>query len=316
MVDLKEFSKREVKLTGGHRLCAGCPAPTIAKLAMMCSDKPVIVSNATGCLEVSTTIYPYSAWNTPWIHTAFENSAANIAGVEAAFKVLKRKGVLDKDKDFRFMAIAGDGGTYDIGLQALSGAIERGHKFVYICYDNEAYSNTGIQRSSATPLFANTTTDPVGNVKPGKFEVRKNFTEIMVAHNIKYIAQASLSNLPDMISKIEKAFRYTDESATFVNVISPCVPGWGIKDDESINVSKLAVDTCFWPLYDVEDGVYKLSYNPEESGKKKPVEEFLKGQARFKHLFKGDSQQNAARIAQIQADVDKKWEALKKKCGL
>jgi len=316
MIDLKEFSKREVKLTGGHRLCAGCPAPTIAKLAMMCSDKPVVVSNATGCLEVSTTIYPYSAWNTPWIHTAFENSAANIAGVESAFKALKRKGALGTDKDFRFMAIAGDGGTYDIGLQALSGAIERGHKFVYICYDNEAYSNTGIQRSSATPLFANTTTDPVGNVKPGKFEARKNFTEIMVAHNMKYIAQASLSNLPDMLSKLEKAFKFTDESATFVNVISPCVPGWGIKDDEAISVSKLAVDTCFWPLYEVEDGVYKLNYNPEESGKKKPVEEFLKTQARFKHLFKGYAQQNAARIALVQADVDRKWTALKKKCNV
>jgi len=141
LVDIKKFAQREVKMMGGHRLCAGCPAPTIAKLAMMCSDKPVVVSNATGCLEVSTTIYPYSAWRTPWIHVAFENTAANIAGVESAFHALKRKGLLDKDKDFRFMGIAGDGGTYDIGLQALSGAIERGHKFVYICYDNEAYMN-------------------------------------------------------------------------------------------------------------------------------------------------------------------------------
>ncbi len=311
MVDLKKFAQREVKMMGGHRLCAGCPAPTIAKLAMMCSDKEVVVSNATGCLEVSTTIYPYSAWNTPWIHTAFENTAANIAGVEVAYHALKRKGLIDKE--YRFMAIAGDGGTYDIGLQSLSGAIERGHKFVYICYDNEAYMNTGVQRSSATPLYAQTTTDPVGNVRKGKQEFRKNFTEIMVAHNMKYIAQTSLSNLNDFTMKMEKAFKATDYTAAFVNVFSPCIPGWGIKDDDAIRVSKLAIDTCFWPLYEVEDGVYKLSYNPEESGKKLPVVEFLKGQGRYKHLFKPG---NEHLIEEIQKRVDIKWEQLKKRCGV
>jgi pyruvate ferredoxin oxidoreductase beta subunit len=225
MVDLKKFAQREVKMMGGHRLCAGCPAPTIAKLAMMCSDKEVVVSNATGCLEVSTTIYPYSAWKTPWIHTAFENTAANIAGVEVAFHALKKKGLIEKD--FRFMAIAGDGGTYDIGLQSLSGAIERGHKFVFICYDNEAYMNTGVQRSSATPLYAQTTTDPIGSARKGKQELRKNFTEIMVAHNMKYIAQTSLSNLNDFTMKMEKAFKATDYTAAFVNVFSPCMGNKG-----------------------------------------------------------------------------------------
>lgn len=313
MVDIKKFAQREVKMMGGHRLCAGCPAPTIAKLAMMCSDKPVIVSNATGCLEVSTTIYPYSAWKTPWIHTAFENTAANIAGVEAAFHALKRKGLLDKEKDFRFMGIAGDGGTYDIGLQALSGAIERGHKFVYICYDNEAYSNTGIQRSSATPLYANTTTDPIGTVRKGKQELRKNFTEIMVAHNMKYVAQTSLSNLNDFITKMEKAFKATDYTAVFVNVFSPCVPGWGIKDDDAIKISKLAADTCFWPLYEVEDGVYTLNYNPEENGNKKPIIEFLKMQSRFKHMLKPG---NEHLIDAFQKDVDDRWNKLKVKCGV
>ena len=311
MVSIKEFAKREVKLMGGHRLCAGCPAPTIAKIAMMCSDKEVIVSNATGCLEVSTTIYPYSAWNTPWIHTAFENAAANIAGVEAAQKVLKRKNLITKD--FRYMAIAGDGGTYDIGLQSLSGAIERGHKFVFICYDNEAYMNTGIQRSSATPLFANTTTDPVGDVRKAKQELRKNFTEIMVAHNMKYVAQTSLSNLQDMITKLEKAFKATDYTAAFVNVFSPCIPGWGIHDDDAVSLSKIAVDTCFWPLYEVEDGVYKLNYNPEESGNKKPIIEFLKLQSRFKHILKPG---NEHLIEAFQKDVDDRWAKLKKKCGV
>jgi len=311
MTDIKKFAQREVKLLGGHRLCAGCPAPTIAKLAMMCSDKEVVVSNATGCLEVSTTIYPYSAWNTPWIHTAFENTAANIAGVEAAFHALKRKGLVDKD--YRFMCIAGDGGTYDIGLQSLSGAIERGHKFVYICYDNEAYMNTGVQRSSATPLYAQTTTDPIGSARKGKQELRKNFTEIMIAHNMKYVAQTSLSNLNDFTTKMEKAFKATDHTAAFVNVLSPCVPGWGIKDDDAVRLSKIAADTCFWPLYEVEDGVYKLNYNPEETGKKLPIEEFLKMQSRFKHFFKSG---NEKLIEQFQKDVDTRWEQLKKRCGV
>lgn len=311
MVNIKEFSKRENELTGGHRLCAGCPAPTIARLTMMCSDKEVIVSNATGCLEVSTTIYPYSAWKTPWIHSAFENAAATIGGIEAAWKAQKKKGKISKD--FRFMAIGGDGGTYDIGLQAISGAIERGHKFIYVCYDNESYSNTGVQRSSATPIYANTTTDPVGDANQGKHETRKNFTEIMIAHNMKYVAQTSLSNLNDFIMKMEKAFKYTDQTATFVNVLSPCIPGWGIKDNEMVMYSKLAVETCFWPLYEVEDGVYKLNYNPEESGTKKPIAEFLKGQGRFKHLFKPG---NEALLQKMQEDVDKRWNELKKKCGL
>ncbi len=313
MVDLKKFAQREVKMMGGHRLCAGCPAPTIAKLAMMCSDKPVVVSNATGCLEVSTTIYPYSAWKTPWIHTAFENTAANIAGVESAYNVLKRKGKLPSETEFRFMAIAGDGGTYDIGIQSLSGAIERGHKFVFICYDNEAYMNTGVQRSSATPLFAQTTTDPIGSSRKGKQELRKNFTEIMIAHNMKYIAQTTLSNLNDFTEKMERAFKETDHTATFVNVFSPCIPGWGIHDDDSIRLSKLAVDTCFWPLYEVEDGVYKLNYNPEEKGTKLPIVEFLKLQGRFKHFFKPG---NEYLIEAFQKDVDKRWEQLKKKCDV
>jgi pyruvate ferredoxin oxidoreductase beta subunit len=209
------------------------------------------------------------------------------------------------------MAIAGDGGTYDIGLQSLSGAIERGHKFVFVCYDNEAYMNTGIQRSSATPLFANTTTDPIGSVRKGKQELRKNFTEIMIAHNMKYVAQTSLSNLNDFIMKMEKAFKATDDTAAFVNVFSPCIPGWGIHDDDAIKLSKVAVDTCFWPLYEVEDGVYKLSYDPGEN--KKPITEFLKMQSRFKHLLKPG---NEKLVEQFQKDVDDRWNKLKRKCGV
>jgi hypothetical protein len=173
--------------------------------------------------------------------------------------------------------------------------------------------NTGIQRSSATPLFAQTTTDPVGDARKGKQELRKNFTEIMVAHNMKYIAQASLSNIQDIIMKLEKGYKSTDYTASFINVFSPCIPGWGIHDGDSVMLSKIAVDTCFWPIYEVEDGVYKLNYNPEESGKKLPIIEFLKLQARFKHLLKPE---NAHLVERFQKDVDDRWEKLKKKCGV
>jgi len=173
--------------------------------------------------------------------------------------------------------------------------------------------NTGIQRSSATPLYANTTTDPVGSDRKGKQELRKDFTEIMVAHNMQYIAQTALSNLNDFIPKVEKAFKKTDETATFVNVFSPCIPGWGIHDGDAIMISKIAVDTCFWPLYEVENGVYTLNYNPESLGKKKPIIEFLKLQSRFKHLLKPE---NAHLVEAFQHDVDTRWEKLKKRCGI
>jgi pyruvate ferredoxin oxidoreductase beta subunit len=186
---LKELSKKEELLTGGHRLCAGCGAPIIIRQVLMAAEVPVVAANATGCLEVSTTIYPYTAWRIPWIHTAFENAAATISGVESMYRALKKKGKIDRK--IKFIAFGGDGGTYDIGFQSLSGAMERGHDIVYICYDNGAYMNTGIQRSSATPLGANTTTSPAGRVIPGKVQPRKNLTKIMAAHGIPYVAHAT-----------------------------------------------------------------------------------------------------------------------------
>src|SRR3989338_9193748 len=178
MATLKELSKRESAMTAGHRMCPGCTAPIIVKLVTMATTKPLVISCATGCLEVSSTIYPYSDWNCSFIHNAFENSAATMSGVEAAFNALRRRGKL-KD-EFKFIAFGGDGGTYDIGLQSLSGAMERGHDLLYVCYDNEAYMNTGVQRSSATPTGADTTTCPAGSVIPGKTQNRKNLTKIML----------------------------------------------------------------------------------------------------------------------------------------
>ena len=275
-------------------------------MVLLASDYPVIASNATGCLEVSTCISDYTAWKIPWIHSAFENAAATISGVETMYRSLKKQGVISKE--IKFVAFGGDGGTYDIGLQSLSGAMERGHDMLYICYDNGAYMNTGIQRSSATPRGADTTTMPAGSVIPGKTEPRKNLTRIMAAHDIPYAAQASPSHWMDLMKKVKKAFEI--KGPKFMNIISPCNRGWRSRTDDSIMLSRLAVDTCYWPLYEIEDGVTKITFTPKE---KKPIVEFLKTQGRFKHLFKPE---NEWVIKKFQEDVDKEWERLQKEVSL
>ncbi len=300
---LKDMVKKEWRLASGHRLCPGCPAPTLVKLALMATDYDVVVANATGCLEVSTTIYPYSAWKVPWIHNAFENAAATISGVEAAYKVLKRKGKIDRD--IKFIAFGGDGGTYDIGIQALSGAIERGHDFLYILYDNEGYMNTGNQRSGATPTGANTTTAPIGKVSLGKLQVKKNITEIIAGHGKVYVAQASISHWQDFMNKVKRGIEY--EGPAFINALSPCVRFWRVRTDQAMEVAKLGVETNYWPLYEVVDGVYKINYKPR---KPKPLEEFLKIQGRFSHLFKREG--GKALIEEFQNEVNRRWERLLK----
>lgn len=299
---LKDLSKQEERFTHGHRMCAGCGAPIIVKQVLMATDYPIIASNATGCLEVSSCISEYTAWKIPWIHSAFENAAATISGVEAMYRSLKKQGKIDKE--IKFLAFGGDGGTYDIGLQSLSGAMERGHDMLYICYDNGAYMNTGIQRSSATPFGADTTTCPAGDTIPGKLQKRKDLTKIMAAHNIPYAAQASPSHWSDLIKKVRKAFSI--KGPKFMNVISPCNRGWRSKTDDAIALSRLAVNTCYWPLYEVENGVTRITVKPKD---KKPIIEFLKPQGRFKHLF---APENEWMLKKIQDDIDNDWEALKK----
>jgi len=301
-ITLKELTNKEVLLTSGHRMCAGCGAPTIVKMVLLAADYPVIAANATGCLEVSTCISDYTAWKIPWIHNAFENAAATISGVETMYRALKKQGKIDKE--IKFIAFGGDGGTYDIGLQSLSGAMERGHDMLYICYDNGAYMNTGIQRSSATPYGADTTTRPAGSVIQGKTELRKNLTKIMAAHNIPYAAQASPSHWMDLMKKVRKALDI--KGPKFMNIISSCNRGWRSKTDDAITMCRLAVETCHWPLYEIENGVTKITFKPKE---KKAVEEFLKPQGRFKHLFKPD---NEWMLKKIQEDIDREWERLQK----
>ena len=295
------------RFTSGHRMCAGCGAPPVARMILRAlkPEDHAVIANATGCMEVSSFIYPYTAWTDSYIHTAFECAGATLSGVEAAYKSMKKQGKLPDDEHTKFIAFGGDGGTYDIGIQSLSGAMERGHDMTYVCYDNGAYMNTGIQRSSATPKFADTTTSPAGSVIPGKMQSRKDLTEIMEAHHLPYVAQtAAYLNFKDLYEKAEKAI-YT-EGPTFLNVLAPCPRGWGYPTEDLMQINKLAVETCYWPLYEIENGKYKINYKP---AKKLPVEEFLKPQRRFKHLFKPG---NEWMIEEFQNVVDRRWEALLK----
>ncbi len=308
MATLKELTRNEDRLAGGHRLCAGCGASiAVRQILLAAGEDPVVTGCATGCLEVSTTIYPYTAWRTPFIHNAFENSAATISGVEAAFKGLQRAGKIPADKKIKFVAFGGDGGTYDIGLQSLSGAMERGHDMVYVCYDNGAYMNTGIQRSSATPFGAWATTAEVGKAQQGKMQRRKDLTSIIADHHIPYVAQASVSHWRDLTTKAEKAFAC--DGPAFLNVLSPCPRGWRTVPGKSIEIAKAGVQTGFWPLFEVENGEWRQTVKVPN---RKPIEEFLKPQGRFKHLF---TPENAELLAAVQRGVDEYLAYIEKRCG-
>lgn len=301
MTTIYDLAKAPERLTGGHRLCSGCGAPICVRQVLASIKDPVVAINATGCLEVSTSVYPYSAWNIPWIHTAFENAAATAAGVIEAYNALKRKGKISKET--KFVVFGGDGSSYDIGLQSLSGALERGHRFLYICYNNEAYANTGDQRSGATPQGGATTTTPPGKLSYGKTQKRKNLTEIVAAHNIPFAAQASIHLWPDLASKVERAI--SQDGPSFINILSPCQLFWGFSSNMAVKMAKLAVETGVWPLYEIENGKYKLNYNPATF---LPVSEWLKAQTRFKHLFTPENQHV---IEKIQSEVNEQWNALK-----
>ncbi|RLG60740.1 pyruvate ferredoxin oxidoreductase [Candidatus Geothermarchaeota archaeon] len=309
MYKLSDFVRKKNILLPGHRMCAGCNAPIIVKMVSMALKRSAIIVVATGCLEVATTIFPYTSWSTPWIHNAFENAAATASGIESALKVLKRKGLIKEVPDV--IVFAGDGGTTDIGLQALSGAVERGHKFLYVLYDNEAYMNTGIQRSGSTPYGAWTTTTPAG-----KLRWRKPISKIIAAHGKHvYVATVSSAYWVDFIKKVEKGLDWNGPA--FIHAFSTCDRGWRHDTHLTIKISRLAVQTCFFPLWEYEDGKYTLSSpsrvyaeNPE---KKVPVEEFLKVQGRFSHLFK--PRKKVKMIEEIQRKVDEEWNDLLKLTG-
>jgi len=305
----KKIQKQEAFASGG-RWCAGCAFPMIVRTILAAAGENVVVSNATGCLEVTSTIYPYTSWGVPWIHNTFENAAATLSGVEAAYDFIQKQdeknlpkfGKELKNKKVKFVAFGGDGGTYDIGLQSLSGALERGDDFVYVCYDNGAYMNTGNQRSSASPLGSSTTTAPAGKEHLGKEELRKDLLKIALAHNIPYVAQAAVHDLIDLYNKAEKAF--SKKGPAVIDVLSPCV-NWKITPGTTMEISRIAANTCFWPLYEVDEGKYKITYKPS---KKLKIEEFLKPQGRFKHLFNNPKGKKI--IEKAQEEVDRRWEEL------
>jgi len=320
-LSLKELAKKPDLLCPGARLCAGCDEAIIVRLVLKATRGPTIVTNATGCLEVATSSFPYTAWDVPWIHSAFENTAATASGIEAAIKAMKKRkeGPLSTFEKIDVLAFAGDGGTYDIGFQALSGAIERGHDFTYVLLDNEAYMNTGIQRSGATPFTASTTTSPAGKVISGKMETKKPIDEIIIAHGLPYFATLNAAWPLDVVKKTRKSIEI--EGPTFLHAIVPCSRGWRYPAEKTIEISRLAVQTCVFPLYEVnyQNGrpIYKLSSPSLSIAKrpesKRPIEDYLKSQGRFNHLFRPEK--NVKLLEQIQESVNLKWAILLDKCG-
>ena len=285
-------------LAPGHRACQGCGEVLALRLALKALDQNTIVVSATGCMEVITTPYPHTAWQLPWMHVAFENAGAVGSGVEAARKALFRKGRL-KTKDTRIVIMGGDGGTADIGFQSLSGALERQHDFTYLCFDNEAYMNTGIQRSSATPRGAWTTTCPPGTKQAGKSEPKKDLPAIVAAHGVGYVATASPGYPTDLMNKVRRAAATPGPS--FIHILAPCPTGWRMATGDIVKVAKAAVESRVFPLYEVIGGRYVLS---RLGAGKKPIDRYLKIQGRFKHLTPPE-------IDKIQLEVDQKYAELK-----
>jgi pyruvate ferredoxin oxidoreductase beta subunit len=284
----------------GHRACIGCAEALAVRLAAKAMGQNTIVVNATGCMEIVASQLPYTSWKLPWIHTLFENSAAVASGVESGLKVLKRKGRIPQE-EINVVAIAGDGATVDIGLQALSGAMERGHKMVYICFDNEAYMNTGIQRSSATPFGASTTTSPAGKNSLGQFSWKKDMPAIAVAHNIPYVATACPSYPFDLMDKVKKAL--AANGPAYLHVFSVCPTGWRCPGDLSIRIGRLAVESGVFPLYEVVDGKYIMNL---DFPKLRPITDYIKQQGRFKHLPE-------AAVVKIQEMVTLKYNEIRAK---
>ena len=284
-------------LAEGHRGCQGCGEALALRQVMKVAGPNTIVCSATGCMEIITSPYPETAWRVPWIHVAFENAAAVAAGVEAGIKILQKRGRYPEGR-VNIIAIGGDGGTADIGLQALSGALERRHDFLYVCTDNEAYMNTGIQRSSSTPYGASTTTSPTGKESIGQRTPKKNLPKIVAAHDIPYLATACPSYPLDLMDKTRRALDTV--GPTYLHVLSACPTGWRHAIDMAVEMGRLAVETGVFPLFEIVDGKLKLSIKMD---KRKPVAEYMKPQGRFRHLKPED-------IERIQQQVDEYYESL------
>jgi len=284
-------------ISPGHRGCQGCGEVLAMRMALKAVGDDCIVVNATGCMEVITTPFPQTAWQVPWIHVAFENAGAVGSGVAAALAAKRRK-TGSADQQTKVIIVGGDGGTSDIGFQSLSGALERYHDFVYLCFDNEAYMNTGIQRSSATPLGAWTTTSPVDGDGQGKRDAKKDLVAIVADHGIPYVATATPAHHLDLMNKVRRAAQ--TPGPAFVHVFSPCPTGWRMSTAETIAICKLAVKTNVYPLYEVIDGRYRLS---SINKKPLPVSEYYQAQGRFRHL-------SGQQIESFQERIDRRYHRL------
>ena len=294
------INKKEL-LSAGHRACQGCGEVLAVRLMCKALGENTVIASATGCMEIISSMFPTTAWEVPWIHVAFENAAAVASGVEAGLKALRRKGKID-NRYIKVVGMAGDGGTMDIGMQALSGAMERGHDMLFVCFDNEAYMNTGIQRSSGTPMGASTTTAPAGKVSMGQKTWKKNMPEIMVAHNVPYVATACPSYPLDFIRKVEKA--KATKGPSYIHCFSVCPTGWRCGSHLAIAMGRLAVETGVFPLYEVENGKYKVS--SEVPKKLKPIKDYFKAQGRFRHLGEEEIKMIQGRVvSEYQKILDK-----------
>lgn len=295
VADMEDLRRRQPRFRGlesGHRACQGCGEALGARLVMEAAGPDVMVANATGCLEVFTTPWPQSAWRVPWMHSLFENAAALASGMEAALKAQGRTGT-------KVMAFAGDGGTFDIGFQALSGMLERTHDVLYVCFDNEAYMNTGIQRSSSTPHAASTTTSPSGKARMGKRHLKKDLLSIIAAHHVPYAASASVAYPADLRKKVRRALSI--EGAKFLVVHVPCPLGWGHDGALTIEVARLAVQTGLYPLVEIERSEV-VGIMPIRAPR--PVTDYLSLQSRFKHLFVADDPRAREEREHLQALAD------------
>ena len=304
-IKFSELSQKEDKLAPGHRLCPGCAEGIIVREVLRAIEDPVVVAAPTGCLEVSTTPFPLTSWRMPWIHVAFENASTVIAGAETMYRSLVKQGKISA-RPIKFVAFGGDGATYDIGLQWLSGVFERGHKVLYICLNNEAYMNTGIQRSGATLKGTWTTTTPIGSATSGKLQNRKNMVAIAAAHDIPYAATAAPHAWRDLMTKVQKAV--AADGPAFIDILSPCPRGWRHDAKDTIAISKLSSETCAWPLYEVDHGQWKVNYRPSP---KKPITDWFKSQGRFSHLLRPE---NEKLRDELQQKIDEDWAKLEQRC--
>ncbi len=305
--NLKSFSTAAERFEGSHVLCPGCAHSIIVREVLNATNDNLVIAASTGCLEVCTAIYPHTSWDNSWIHIGFENSSTAVAGAEAMNKALRAKGRIPADEpEPKFVAFGGDGATFDIGFQWLSGCFERGHDMMYVCLDNEVYANTGGQRSSSTPIGSSATTSPAGSTSYGEKQHKKDMLSIMAAHGSPYVAQVSPNKWKDMIKKIHKGFEA--KGPVYINAISACTTEWKFDPADTIAISDLATDSLVFPLYEIIEGrELNITYRPKNIV---PVRDYLGAQGRFKHLFKP---QYEHMIQEWQDRVDKDWEYLQRR---